>query len=193
VGAREDDYAAVGADFHRRGRAFDDQLAVLRRLWAGEPLSADIGAIGPAPGRAGGPQLLIGGYVPAVARRIAEHGDGFMAPGGGSREQLAALWAGIETAWSTAGREGRPRFVAATYFAVGRSADATARTYIEAMYGRDPALAARRLAAIPATPSAIRAAIASFRDLGADELILRPCGPGIEQVAAIAGLVEPVA
>jgi alkanesulfonate monooxygenase SsuD/methylene tetrahydromethanopterin reductase-like flavin-dependent oxidoreductase (luciferase family) len=40
-GAREDDYAVSGVDFHRRGRIFDGQLAALEQLWAGE------GGVGP--------------------------------------------------------------------------------------------------------------------------------------------------
>jgi alkanesulfonate monooxygenase SsuD/methylene tetrahydromethanopterin reductase-like flavin-dependent oxidoreductase (luciferase family) len=190
VGAREDDYAAVGAEFHRRGRRLDEQLALLRQLWAGDPLSAEVGPIGPAPVRAGGPELLIGGYVPAVARRIAAHGDGFMAPGGGTPAQLASLWRDIEVAWSAAGRAGRPRFVAAAYFALGSGAAEAAATYIGTMYGHDPALAARRIATIPTTPDALRSQIATARDLGADELILRPCGPGLHQVAELATFAD---
>jgi alkanesulfonate monooxygenase SsuD/methylene tetrahydromethanopterin reductase-like flavin-dependent oxidoreductase (luciferase family) len=189
VGAREDDYAVTGADFHARGRRLDEQLPVLRRLWAAEPLSESIGPIGPTPGRAGGPQLLIGGYVPAVARRIAAHGDGFMAPGGGRPDQLADLWTAIVGAWEARGRIGRPRFVAATYFALGSDAPASAEAYIERMYGHDPALAARRLAGIPTTEAEVRRTIARSADLGADELILRPCGPGIDQVDRVADLV----
>jgi alkanesulfonate monooxygenase SsuD/methylene tetrahydromethanopterin reductase-like flavin-dependent oxidoreductase (luciferase family) len=189
VGAREDDYAAVGEDFHRRGRRLDQQLPLLRRLWAGERLNDDIGPIGPAPARPGGPELLIGGYVPIVARRIAAYGDGFMAPGGGKPDEIAARWAEIRAAWTAAGRQGRPRFVAASYVALGPGAQQTAERYIEAMYGLDPALAARRLAAIPTDEAGVRALIDRAEAMGADELILRPCGPGLEQVSAISDLV----
>ena len=37
-GARPDDYAAVGQDFHTRGQHFDEALEVLRRAWSGEPV-----------------------------------------------------------------------------------------------------------------------------------------------------------
>jgi len=37
-GARLDDYAAVGQDFHTRGQLFDDALEVLHRAWSGEPV-----------------------------------------------------------------------------------------------------------------------------------------------------------
>jgi alkanesulfonate monooxygenase SsuD/methylene tetrahydromethanopterin reductase-like flavin-dependent oxidoreductase (luciferase family) len=36
IGVRENDYLATGFEFHRRGRRVDEQLPILRRLWAGE-------------------------------------------------------------------------------------------------------------------------------------------------------------
>jgi alkanesulfonate monooxygenase SsuD/methylene tetrahydromethanopterin reductase-like flavin-dependent oxidoreductase (luciferase family) len=75
IGVRENDYLATGFDFHRRGRRVDEQLPILRRLWEGEALSKEVGAIGPPSARPRGPELLIGGYVPAVARRIATWGE----------------------------------------------------------------------------------------------------------------------
>ena len=48
VGSREDDYGASGASFHNRGRRLEEQIAEMRRIWAGESQGLD-GAIGPAP------------------------------------------------------------------------------------------------------------------------------------------------
>jgi alkanesulfonate monooxygenase SsuD/methylene tetrahydromethanopterin reductase-like flavin-dependent oxidoreductase (luciferase family) len=36
VGGRESDYRAVGADFTRRTQRMDEQIATMRRIWAGE-------------------------------------------------------------------------------------------------------------------------------------------------------------
>lgn len=173
VGARADDYAAAPVPFERRGRAFDEQLPVLRGLLAGEP-AGERAAVGRPPVRPGGPPLLIGGYVPATAERIARWADGFMAPGGAEPDQLEQLWAAVLSAWSPAGRAGRPRFVGGTYVSLGDDADAAARRYIGAYYGYDPALAERRLATIPRTPAALRDRMAAFEAIGVDELILRP-------------------
>ncbi|AQZ69587.1 unnamed protein product [[Actinomadura] parvosata subsp. kistnae] len=67
VGAREDDFLAVGADHASRGRRMDEQLAIMRRVWAGEPVVAGTGPVGPAPSRVGGPELLFGGFAPELA------------------------------------------------------------------------------------------------------------------------------
>jgi alkanesulfonate monooxygenase SsuD/methylene tetrahydromethanopterin reductase-like flavin-dependent oxidoreductase (luciferase family) len=188
IGIRENDYEATGFDFHRRGRRLDEQLAILRRLWAGEPLDDRVGPIGPRPARHGGPEVLIGGYVDAVARRVAAWGDGFMAPGGGEPARMTELWALIREAWNRAGRAGRPRWVGGTYFALGRNADENAASYIRANYAFNPALAERRLRGIPTTPAAVRAAIERQAAMGVDELVLRPCAADFDSLDRLADI-----
>lgn len=176
VGIRRDDYLATGQAFERRGDRLDEQLPILRRIWDGAPLDATVGPIGvPMHGPIGRPELLIGGYVPAVARRVAAHGDGFMAPGGGEPERMLELWRSIEAAWASAGRSGRPRWVGSSYVALGPGADAQAAAYIRATYAFDPALADRRLAGIPTTPAAVAEMIARQAAMGVQEFVFRPC------------------
>lgn len=175
IGIREDDYDATGYPFGRRGRRLEEQLLVLRRIWAGEPFAEGAGVIGPASARTGGPELLIGGYVSAVARRIAAWGDGFMAPGGGEPTQMRELWQQIGQAWADAGRQGQPRWVSGTYYALGPNAEDAATSYIQASYGFNPELAARRRRGIPTTRHAVLEAIKRQADMGVDEYIMRPC------------------
>ena len=176
IGVRRDDYAATGQAFQTRGKRLDDQLATLRRLWAGDPLEpGDIGPIGARAARPGGPELLIGGYVDAVVRRIVDHGDGFMAPGGGTPDAMAALWADVWAAWTAAGRPGKPRWVGSSYVALGPDAARQAREYIESSYAFDPALAERRLRSIPQTAGAVKDLVERQAAMGVDEFVFRPC------------------
>lgn len=175
VGVRRDDYLATGTAFERRGRRLDAQLPVLRLIWAGAPIDGGLAPIGPAPTGTGGPELLIGGYVPAVARRIAAHGDGFMAPGGGEPARMAELWASIQRAWDAAGRTGAPRWVGSSYAALGPAADQQAAAYIRSTYAFDPALAERRLRGIPTTREAIRDLVERQAAMGVDKFVFRPC------------------
>jgi alkanesulfonate monooxygenase SsuD/methylene tetrahydromethanopterin reductase-like flavin-dependent oxidoreductase (luciferase family) len=193
VGVRQADYLATGFDFRRRGRRLDQQLAILRRIWSGAPLSDDVGVIGPTPARPDGPELLLGGYVPAVARRIASWGDGFMAPGGGEPAAMLELCRQIERAWGEAARPGRPRWVGASYFALGPNADEAASTYIQANYGYNPPLAERRRRELPTTRQAVEETIRRQAELGADELILRPCAGELDQLERLAEIVQQVA
>ena len=183
VGVRRDDYAATGQPFETRGRRLDEQLATLRRIWAGGTLEpADLGPIGARAARPRGPELLIGGYVDAVVRRIVEHGDGFMAPGGGTPERMAALWADVRSAWAAADRPGRPRWVASSYVALGPDAATHAREYIESTYAFDPALAERRLRTIPQTPAAVQDVVEQHAAMGVDEFVFRPCAGDLDLI-----------
>lgn len=189
VGVRRDDYAVTGFEFEHRGRRLDEQLPLLRRIWNGEAIAGTSDRIGVPATRGAGPELLIGGYVPAVARRIAAHGDGFMAPGGGDADRMAELWRSIETAWGAAGRARRPRWLSSTYVALGPAADRQAADYIRSAYAFDPVLAEKRLRAIPTTPSALRNLMRRHEAMGVDELILRPCAPDLRLVDRLADLV----
>ena len=186
IGVRENDYLATGFDFHRRGRRAEEQLPTLRRLWSGEALSREVEAVGPRPSNANGPELLIGGYVLAIVQRIAKWGDGYMAPGGGEPQSLLRMWRQIERAWQEAGRTGTPRWVGASYYALGPNAGEHANRYIEANYGYNPELAARRLSTLPTSSAAVEEAIKRQGDMGVDEFILRPCADDLDQMDRLA-------
>jgi len=190
IGVRPDDYLATGFDFHRRGRRIEEQLAQLRRIWAGEPAAEGIGPIGPAPGRPGGPEMLIGGYVAAIARRIATWGDGFLAPVGGHPTAVIEQWQRIQAAWREAGRAGQPRWVTGAYYSLGPDGEAVADRYIQANYGFKPDLAARIRSNVPTTPEAVLEAIRRQEDLGADEYVLRPCSTDFATLDAITEVVQ---
>jgi alkanesulfonate monooxygenase SsuD/methylene tetrahydromethanopterin reductase-like flavin-dependent oxidoreductase (luciferase family) len=49
VGARDDDFRAASATFEDRGRRFEEQLDLMKRVWSGEPVGDGIGEIGPQP------------------------------------------------------------------------------------------------------------------------------------------------
>ncbi|MFG1684707.1 LLM class flavin-dependent oxidoreductase [Nonomuraea sp. NPDC049269] len=183
---REDDYLAAGADVHRRGRRLDEQLALLRRAWSGEPYGASasdgdgcggagvgvgVGPIGPAPARPGGPEVLFGGFVPAVFERVARWGDGFLGAGLGPG-WMDTAFRDVEQRWALAGREGRPRLVAQVNVALGPDAVvAEARKEMGGYYaftGR----AEHMLDGLLTTPARIRDAVTAFTGIGADELML---------------------
>jgi len=192
IGVRKNDYLATGENFHRRGRRSEEQYALLRRLWAGEAMSNDVSAIGPASPRSSGPELLIGGYVPAIAARIGKWGDGYMAPGGGEPQAMQKMWRDILQAWKENHRRGQPRWVGASYFALGPNAVEQATSYINANYGYNPDLAARRLRSLPTSTAALEESIERQADMGVDEFILRPCAEEIDQMDRLAEVAARV-
>lgn len=188
VGGREDDYRVAAASRGNRGRRFDRQLAVMKRIWAGEPAADGVGPVGPPPVRPGGPELLIGGRSPEAVRRVGLWGDGYIAGGGGPKAARES-YAMAEESWKAAGRSGRPRFVGLMYYFLGEAKVEQGRSYFADYYGFGGPGAAERAKAIPYTPEAVRDAIRGFGEVEMDELILFPCVAEPDQVDRLAELV----
>ncbi|MEU8681744.1 LLM class flavin-dependent oxidoreductase [Streptomyces sp. NPDC048611] len=188
IGGRDDDYLAAGVDLRTRGRRLDAQMATLRRLWSGEPLSADVGPVGPAPARPGGPEVLFGGFVPAALERVARWGDGFLGaalpPG-----HMEPLFRQVEDAWDRAGRPGRPRLLAQVNAALGPQPTLDrARAELRAYYAPD-SYTDHVVNGLLTSGQQIREAVAAFRAIGADEVMLYCWSPDPDQVERLAGAV----
>ncbi|UNS97525.1 TIGR03619 family F420-dependent LLM class oxidoreductase [Streptomyces tubbatahanensis] len=107
-----------GVDWRRRRELVRDRVALMRALWADEPVAYD-GEFGsvraslahPKPVRPGGPRLLVGGAAgPTLFAHIAEYADGWLPVGGsGLREAVP----GLHRVWRAAGRQGEPALVPA--------------------------------------------------------------------------------
>lgn len=170
VGAREDDFVAAGVDYHRRGRLADEQMAVLRRIWAGDPVVEGVDPIGPAPVREGGPEVLFGGFAPAALERIARWGDGYL--NAAPLDHTDQLFRAVERFWDAAGRTGRPRLVAQINVAIGpESVVQEATRAISRYYGGDPAFLQMVLKGLRTSVADVREAVTAFGDLGADEVM----------------------
>jgi alkanesulfonate monooxygenase SsuD/methylene tetrahydromethanopterin reductase-like flavin-dependent oxidoreductase (luciferase family) len=188
IGGREDDFQAAGVDFHRRGKLFETQLETMSRIWSGERLSEAIGSIGPTSVQPGGPEILIGGYTPEAIRRVARWGVGYIA-GGAPPEQAKKGYTVALDAWTQAGRPGAPRFVGASYFALGENAAERGGVYLRDYYSFTGPMAERIAHGFPSTPEALKATMKAFEDVGADELMLWPTIAELDQVERLAELV----
>jgi len=178
VGGRDTDYQVAPASFHTRGRRFDEQLAQMRRYWAGEPLDGDM-PMGPKPVQVGGPEILIGGYSAAVARRAAQHGNGYIYGSRADPAKAKEMYDGVAAAWQEAGRPGKPRFVGGLYVALGAGAGERGMANVRNYYSFSPARDAMA-GAVHSTPERIKETIKKFADVGLDELLFWPVVPEIE-------------
>ncbi|OBL12166.1 LLM class F420-dependent oxidoreductase [Mycobacterium sp. 1245499.0] len=113
VGWLSEELAACGVEFDSRGRRADEQLAVLRALWAQRPEGASFAGeffnfenvmSYPKPVAAERLPIHIGGHSRAAARRAGRLGDGFQ-PLGVTGPQLASLLALMRDEASSAGRD----------------------------------------------------------------------------------------
>ncbi|GHF22169.1 LLM class flavin-dependent oxidoreductase [Streptomyces morookaense] len=184
AGGREDDFRAVDAAYHDRGRRLDGQLAELRDIWQGK---------GPVPGigprlAEGQPPLLVGGHSPAAMQRAARFGDGWFC-GGSSASGYGELVARVHRAWQDAGRTDRPRLVALAYAALGPDALQTAQEYLGDYYSFAGPVA-QRIASMALTDRRALVDLAQgYAESGCDELILMPCSADPGQLEALAEAV----
>ncbi|MEV6098100.1 LLM class flavin-dependent oxidoreductase [Nocardia sp. NPDC051981] len=187
VGGRADDHEASGTDLHTRGRRLDQQIGLMRDLWAGKPFSSTCGPIGPAPSSLPGPELLFGGFQPAALERVGRWGGGFLAA-------AAPSWAGglfdtVRRSSRDHGRTGAPRIVAQVNVALGPDAVLDDARASMGAYYEFSGHADFMVGGMLTTPGEIRDAIRQFGDLGADEVMLYCYGRDADQVDRLADVI----
>ena len=180
IGSREDDYLAASVPFKKRGKLFDEELETLTKIWSGQPLSEKIGRIGPTPAQPGGPEILIGGYSPAAIQRVGRWGNGFIA-GGRDPKATQQFFQLAQESWKSAGRQGKPRLVGCFYYALGSEAIERAGKYLRNYYVMLGPMVETMINNLPLTIDAIKERIQAYEEIGADEVIIWPCTPDLEQ------------
>jgi probable F420-dependent oxidoreductase len=116
LGWSEDEYAATGVPFRRRGRRMDECLRCLKLVWTeefvefnGEFYGIPASRIEPKPVQRPHPPVLVGGYSEAALRRAVSLADGYIG-GNVPLADLAPVIERLRTAAHGAGRdpEGMP-------------------------------------------------------------------------------------
>jgi alkanesulfonate monooxygenase SsuD/methylene tetrahydromethanopterin reductase-like flavin-dependent oxidoreductase (luciferase family) len=179
VGGREQDYQAIGGDYKNRWQRMDDQVGIMRGIWAQEPPFPGSDPVGPPPVQAGGPPLVAGVIGPKALARAAVWAAGVDDPSAITAvvgDALAAQRQRVIDAWQLAGRTTAPHFSTSLWYALGPDAKDRLEGYVyEYMKIFDPSFA-RTLAesASVTTPEALRTAIDVASQVGCDEFFLVP-------------------
>jgi alkanesulfonate monooxygenase SsuD/methylene tetrahydromethanopterin reductase-like flavin-dependent oxidoreductase (luciferase family) len=191
-GSSTADYDAVGLDFAERWQRLDEAARLLRHVLRGAQLTgptrhypAPSAPLSPAPFRTEGVPLWIGSWgSPAGLRRVARHGDGWLASAyntdpatfAAGRAQLpAGMPAALVTMWTWVTED-----------------DDEAHRRLEVLaplLRRDP----DTLREVICIGSAQRCAelVASYAEAGCERMHFWPLGDEDRQVELIAGLVAP--
>jgi alkanesulfonate monooxygenase SsuD/methylene tetrahydromethanopterin reductase-like flavin-dependent oxidoreductase (luciferase family) len=164
IGARADDYQALGVDRGGRGRRLGEQLAELRSIW-------EKGEVGPEPVQPGGPPLLAGGMSGEAFARMARGADGYV-HGGGPPRAFAGAAAKAWAAWRDLERPGRPQLWGQGYFALGE-ADA-GDAYLRDYYAFTGPFADKIAAGNLHSGRAVKDFVRGYQEAGCDHLVLLP-------------------
>ena len=188
------EFEAVGVPVGERGARTDEAMQVLRALWAGGPVThhgrffdlddvtlrpvAPPGA-GEAPGRTGGPPLLVSGRKAPAMRRAARLGDGWM-PYLMSPDAYARSVSTIEAEAAASGRDLTGfEWMLFTYCSIRRDGDRArddVAQFLGRAYGDKPAAMLERIA--PAgTPDEVVARFQAYVDAGVRHFVISPAAP----------------
>ena len=190
VGVREDDFVATGATtFSRRGKHIEEQIVEMRRIWSGEPWSETIDPVGPAPMQKNGPELLLGGFVPAALQRAARFADGIITATP-DLEQIDQSFRIVEKAWKEASRPGKPRLVAQIDIGLETQRNDQAMDNLLAYYKAMPPYDTYKSAALIRTDQQLRDILKAVEQVGADEAVLFTWSTDIDQIERIADIVS---
>jgi probable F420-dependent oxidoreductase len=196
---REFDAAAV--PHAERGSVFMRNLRLLYALWSGETLDAEEGphrlhrvTMVPPPLQRPRPEVLIGGYVDRVLRRVARHSDGWLtyfytAP------SFARSWRRILELAEEAGRDPSsltnvsqlPICVDGSY----ERADRRVRAFVASHFDIPAWSDCSPESAVRGTPEQCAEQLAEHLEAGVRRVVLVPTGYEVEQLEAIAKDVLP--
>ena len=192
VGGREVDYRAIEAPFERRHARMDEQVAELRRLWAGEAPFPGADELGPRPLQEGGLPIFAGSMGPKAVRRAARWADGLYSwSGNGERLEIEGQLAAARTAWEDAGRTEPPRRLVGFWLSLADDGAARLSRYVFEylkVFGEEPARAVAKTMT-RSSPDAVRAALDDMEEAGAEECLLVPATADLAEVERAAEIL----
>lgn len=193
VGGREHDYRAVGASFAHRHARLDEQVAEMRRIWAGEPPFPGADPVGPSPLQPGGPPIWAGAMGPKSIRRAARWAQGIYTFTLNGDPAPVAHWSHlIRAAWQEAGRRERPEIVSGFWCSLApQDAASKLKSYVYGYLRIAGEETARAVAdsMVMSTPDAVRAGLDGLEAAGCDEAILSPATAELAEVHRLAELI----
>lgn len=196
VGGREEDYKAVGATFDKRRLTRMEQgVARMRQVWAQETIVPGAFPVGPVPVQPGGPPILAGSLMAKSIDRAARWADGLSTFDFGPTAPVVSFqMKTAREAWAREGRETKPYFQVACWYALGEDADAGGAQILDYLsrYLRflGPNAHTQMAPMVRArSPEALHTIIRELEDLGVDELLLVPTSVALDQVERVADLI----
>ena len=200
AGWYEREFAATAVPYKQRGQVFERNLDMLQRLWETDDVSGEwdgreLTHVRMLPLPRPRPQLLIGGYVDRVLRRVATRSDGWMTYFY-TAESIASALGRIRGYAEEAGRDPDGlNVVAEVPLCIGSSHEEASRLsaqYVGEYFDVPAWSEATPESSVRGTPEQCAEQIAGYLDAGVKELVFCPYNYEAEQVHRLAAEVLPL-
>jgi alkanesulfonate monooxygenase SsuD/methylene tetrahydromethanopterin reductase-like flavin-dependent oxidoreductase (luciferase family) len=192
VGGRIHDYMCMEKEPIRRQARMAEQVAEIRKIWAGEIPFEGAEPVGPQLVQPGGPPILAGVMGPKAIERAAHWADGVYSwSGNGVAKEMEEQQARVMAAWQKAGREEPPERVAGFWYSLAPNADEKLKAYVYKyikVMGEAPARAMAK-GVDRSSQDAVRASLDAYEELGVEECWL---SSATAETAEIDGLLEVI-
>jgi alkanesulfonate monooxygenase SsuD/methylene tetrahydromethanopterin reductase-like flavin-dependent oxidoreductase (luciferase family) len=192
VGGRVHDYMCMEKEPVHRHQKMDEQVAQIRRIWAGEIPYDGAEPVGPRLVQPGGPPILAGVMGPKAIARAARWADGVYSwSGNGVAKEMETQQRRVVAAWDAAGRSAPPERVAGFWYSLAPNADQKLKDYVYKyikVMGEAPARAMAN-GADRSSQDAVRASLDAYEELGLEECWL---SSATAESAEIDGLLEVI-
>jgi len=193
IGGRLQDYQCMEKEAVRRHERMDEQVAEIRRIWAGEPPFEGAEPVGPRVVQPGGPPILAGVMGPKAIARAARWADGIYSwSGNGVPREIAKQQGLVLSEWEAAGRVEAPIRVGGFWSCLAPNADEKLKAYVY-KYVRFLGDAPARAIAAKAdrsSPDAICESLDAYEELGLEECWLSTATPELAEIDALLELLE---
>jgi alkanesulfonate monooxygenase SsuD/methylene tetrahydromethanopterin reductase-like flavin-dependent oxidoreductase (luciferase family) len=192
VGGRVHDYMCMEKEPVHRHARMDEQVAQIRRIWAGEAPFEGVEPVGPQLVQPGGPPILAGVMGPKAIKRAARWADGVYSwSGNGVAKEMEVQQARIVSAWEEAGRDTAPERVAGFWYSLAPNADEKLKAYVYKYIRAIGESAARAMSRSVdrSSQDAVRASLDAYEELGVEECWLNSA---TAEMAEIDGLLEVI-
>ncbi len=192
-GGREQDYQAVGATYSGRHARMDEQVNIMRNIWAQQPPIDGCDAVGPEPTQPGGPRVYTGAMGPKGMARSARWADGVYAwSGNGEREEIANTLALADAAWRDAGRDVSPYKMGGFWYCLAENGQQKLYDYCYnylLIAGEDVATWMAN-SVHRSHPDAVKEALDSLEAAGCEEAMLSPVTAELCEIDRLADIIE---
>jgi len=196
---RQQHYAEFQVPTEHRVRRFREGVELIKALWTepkvnyrGSIFQLEGGTMAPKPVQKPHPPIWMGGDHPDAVRRAAVMADGWMGSGGSSTATFARSVPILKTALEKAGRDPASFPISKRVFmAVDERADvarAELHRWFSVVYRNPDGTDA---SGVHGTPQQVREKLEELVRMGANHLLLNPVSRHVEQLDALAAVVNP--